>query len=159
MTVRLISTPHSLYPKLDDVKSITDYFRSLSTEFTLSVLLGLIYRLRNLNVRNRIGFYKFLTTAMDEFSYAEALDALTFNEHTTCIHYYDSNQEVQGERDFEYISCCMKLSVQNGVLCLLTLCILYSGYPEFSWESANGLKCKLQEAVYLIKFSLRDVLN
>ena len=39
------------------------------------------------------------TTAMDESSYADALDAITFDEHTTCIHYYDSNQEREGVWD------------------------------------------------------------
>lgn len=33
---------------------------------------------------------------MDEYSYAEALDELTFDEHTHRIHYYDSNQEGEG---------------------------------------------------------------
>ena len=33
---------------------------------------------------------------MDQSSYAAALDAIAFDEHITCIHYYDSNQEGSG---------------------------------------------------------------
>lgn len=42
---------------------------------------------------------KSLTTMMDESSYAEALDALHFDEHSTRMHCYDSNQEGKGVSD------------------------------------------------------------
>lgn len=46
---------------------------------------------------------------MDESSYAAALDAITFDEYTTCIHYYDSSQEENENPKFTWESVdCLK---------------------------------------------------
>lgn len=75
------------------------------------------------SIRVRIEFW-FFTIAMDESSYAAALDAITFDQHTTRIHYYDSNQEENGVwNSWIYFLLCEIVFSRRCFLLTNVLCI------------------------------------